>query len=176
MEAWELTAREAIRDTIHQYANNGDRLMLEQLADCFCEDGILEVRGSDPAVGHAAIMKRVGGIDGGSDETRAAAKAAQEDGRRRIIRHAITNIAFERLEPSKAVVVSYFTAFSESGLDHFGRYRDAFVRIGDRWLIEHRLGSVDWQAEDAAFSMPGGPVTGSHTYRAGRDTSSPQHR
>ena len=56
-ELWELQAREQIRDTIGAYHENGDRFRLEDLAACFTEDGVLEVKGRSPAVGRAAIVE-----------------------------------------------------------------------------------------------------------------------
>ena len=48
-------------------------------------------------------------------------------------------------------MASYFTVFTEVGLDHMGRYRDRLVPVGDRWLIAHRFVSTDWRAPDGLF-------------------------
>jgi hypothetical protein len=49
-------------------------------------------------------------------------------------------------------VASYFTVFTEIGLDHMGRYRDRLVPVGGRWLIAHRFVSTDWRAPGSIFS------------------------
>ena len=68
MEHWELTARECCRDTLAQYTHAGDRFHLDEFVAAFCEDGILEIRGSEPLRGRAAIMDRFrGGIVPRSD-------------------------------------------------------------------------------------------------------------
>ena len=45
------SAREACRDTLAQYTHAGDRYLLEEFAGAFCEDGVLEIRGSGAAAG-----------------------------------------------------------------------------------------------------------------------------
>ena len=51
VELWELSAREACRDTLAQYTHSGDRYLLEEFAGAFCEDGVLEIRGAEPLQG-----------------------------------------------------------------------------------------------------------------------------
>jgi hypothetical protein len=48
-------------------------------------------------------------------------------------------------------VLSCYTVFSDIGLDHFGRYRDRFVPVGDRWLIAHRIVTMDWRSPQSPF-------------------------
>ncbi|MCV7080364.1 aminopeptidase P family N-terminal domain-containing protein [Mycolicibacterium insubricum] len=48
-------------------------------------------------------------------------------------------------------VSSYFTVFTEIGLDHYGRYRDVFVPVAGDWLIAHRLAATDWSAENSTM-------------------------
>ena len=71
---------------------------------------------------------------------------------RRIVRHNVDNIRFELVTPGEITVASYFTVFSNAGLDHLGRYRDRFVPVGERWLIAHRFVSVDWRSPDSLFA------------------------
>lgn len=150
MELWELTAREACRDTLAQYTHAGDRYLLEEFAGAFCEDGILEVRGAAPLQGRAAIIDRFGGPSEAA-RVRQAAGAVDNDRARRVVRHNVTNVRFEAVSPTEATVASYFTVFTEIGLDHMGRYRDRLVPVGDRWLIAHRFVSTDWRAPDTTF-------------------------
>jgi SnoaL-like domain len=150
MELWELVVRESCRDTLAQYTHAGDRFLLEEFVAAFCEDGVLEIRGSDPVRGRRAIMERFGGGTAAL-QARQAAKALQPGATRRVVRHNVTNILFESVSPTEAAVASYFTVFTEVGLDHMGRYRDRLVPVAGRWLIAHRFVSVDWHAPDSTF-------------------------
>lgn len=153
MELWELIARESCRDTLAQYSHAGDRFLLEEFAAAFCEDGVLEIRGSEPITGRGAIIERFGGPSTAS-KARDAARQLPADATRRVVRHNVTNIRFESLSAEEAIVSSYFTVFTEVGADHMGRYRDRFVPVGERWLIAHRFVSTDWRAPDSTFRGP----------------------
>lgn len=145
MEPWELTARERIRDTLARYTWSGDGGRLDELAAAFCPDGVLEIRGREPLRGRAAIVEALGGV--------AATPAAP--GTRRIVRHNLANIRFTELSPEQARASSYFTVFTEIGLDHYGRYRDVLVPVatgtGTEWLIAHRFASTDWAAPNSVM-------------------------
>ncbi len=157
MELWELVARERIRDGLARYNWSGDAYRLDELTQAFCEDGELELRGRAPFRGRAAIAAFLsGGGDPGDDEARRAAlkSAAQTSGVTRIVRHNIANLRFLELTPTLARVTCYFTVLTEIGLDHYGRYRDTFVPVGDAWLIQHRFVSTDWRAADSTMAPP----------------------
>ena len=151
MELWELVAREACRDTLAQYTHSGDRYLLEDFAGSFCADGVLEIRGAEPLQGRVAIMERFGGPTAATQAQATAAKKRDAGALRRIVRHNVTNVRFESLQPDEAVVASYFTVITEIGLDHMGRYRDRLVPVGDRWLIAHRFVSTDWRSPETTF-------------------------
>ena len=142
METWELVAREQIRDTLARYNWSGDAGRLEELAETFCADGVLEIRGFRPLHGRSAIVAFLGGVTG-SVRGHADVKP--------IVRHNVANVLFTQMTPAQAHVSCYFTVFTHIGLDHFGRYRDTFVPDGDGWLIKHRKVSTDWAAPDSAM-------------------------
>ncbi len=146
MELWELAARERIRETLARYNWSGDALRLDDLAQTFCEDGALELRGSEPVRGRAAIVEVLGGAVATPNA------AAQASGVKRIVRHNLTNVCFTEVRPHEARVACYFTVFTEIGLDHYGRYRDVFVPVGDGWLIRHRFVSTDWSAPGSTMA------------------------
>jgi hypothetical protein len=157
MDVWELVARERIRDTLARYNWSGDAFRLDELACAFCPDGELEIRGREPLRGRDAIVEFLGGGAGpGDDETRRAAlrAASAGSGNRRIVRHNLTNVRFLELSPEQARVASYFTVVTEQGLDHYGRYRDTLVPVGDEWLIRHRYVSTDWRAPTSTMAPP----------------------
>ena len=147
MELWELCARERIRDTLAQYNWSGDAGRLSELAATFCADGELEVRGSAPVRGRDGIVAFLGGAVTRFD----AAATAAEPGVKRIVRHNVANIRFLEITPDQARVACYFTVYTEIGLDHYGRYRDVLVPVGDDWLIKHRFVSTDWAAPNSTM-------------------------
>ena len=155
MDVWELTARERIRDSLALYNWSGDAYRLDDLAKTFCEDGELEIRGRSPLRGRVAIVGFLGRhTEPGDDESRRAVMAAASaaSGVRHIVRHTLTNICFLELTPKHARVASYFTVFTEVGLDHYGRYRDTFVPVRDEWLIRQRYVSTDWRSPMSTMS------------------------
>jgi hypothetical protein len=156
VETWELVAREHIRDTLARYNWAGDAFRLGELAEAFCADGVLEIRGREQLQGRDAIIEFLGGSAASDDEARrAAAKAAADtSGVTRIVRHNVTNLRFQELTPTRAKVASYFTVVTELGLDHYGRYRDELVPVGDDWLISHRFVSTDWASPDSTMARP----------------------
>jgi SnoaL-like domain len=143
VEMWELIAREQIRDTLARYNWSGDSRLIEGLAETFCADGVLEIRGFQPLHGRSAIMTFLGGVTGniaGSVDVKP------------VVRHNIANVLFTSLTPDEAQVMSYFTVVTHIGLDHFGRYRDTLVPDADTWLIKHRKVSTDWVAANSAMA------------------------
>ncbi|OBG99239.1 hypothetical protein A5697_13985 [Mycobacterium sp. E3251] len=143
MQMWELVARERIRDTLARYNWSGDAGRLEDLAETFCADGVLEIRGVEPLRGRSAIVAFLGGITGN-----VAAGARVKP----VVRHNVTNVLFTALHADRAEVSSYFTVYTNAGLDHFGRYRDTLVPDGDAWLIRHRKVSTDWAAPGSTMA------------------------
>jgi hypothetical protein len=158
MELWELVARERIRDTLARYNWSGDAFQLAELALAFCQDGRLEIRGQQPLQGREAIVAFLGGAFGdpqaSGDEARRAARRAEAEasGVKRIVRHNLTNVRFLDVATDRCQVASYFTVVTEIGLDHYGRYRDTFVPVGDEWLIQHRFVSTDWRAPSSTMA------------------------
>jgi SnoaL-like domain len=142
METWELVARERIRDTLALYNWSGDAGRIDDLTQAFLVDGELEVRGMAKIQGRKAIAAFLGGV----------ATAPAEPEVKRIVRHALTNIRFTEFTPQRAHVSSYFTVFTEVGLDHYGRYRDVFVPSEDTWLIQSRFVSTDWSAPNSTMA------------------------
>lgn len=145
MQMWELVAREQIRDTLARYNWAGDAGRVEGLADTFCTDGVLEIRGADTLRGRTAIASFLSGVTG--------SVAANADVRP-VVRHNVANVLFTGLTPDEARVSSYFTVVTQIGLDHFGRYRDILVPEGGAWLIKRRKVSTDWVAPDSTMARP----------------------
>jgi SnoaL-like domain len=142
---WELVAREHIRDTLARYNWAGDAGRLSELAETFCADGVLEIRGAQPLRGRSEIVAFLGDVTG---------KIAVSADIKPIVRHNVANVLFTDVTKAEAHVSCYFTVVTHIGLDHIGRYRDTFVPGGDTWLIAHRKVSTDWSAPNSAMARP----------------------
>ena len=147
MEMWELVARERIRDTLARYNWSGDAGRLDGLAETFCTDGVLEIRGFEPLRGRSEIVKFLSGVTGNIAD--GAAKSVPV---KPLVRHNVANVSFSEVAPDQAQVASYFTVITNIGLDHCGRYRDTLVPVGDTWLISHRKVSTDWAAPESTMA------------------------
>jgi SnoaL-like domain len=147
VEMWKLVAREQIRDTLARYNWSGDAGRIDDLAETFCADGVLEVRGLEPLRGRSEIAAFLGNVT--SNVTGNVAADAEV---KPIVRHNVANVLFTELTPNQAHISSYFTVVTHIGLDHFGRYRDTLVPDSDTWLIKHRKVSTDWAAPNSAMA------------------------
>jgi hypothetical protein len=145
VEIWELVVRERIRDTLARYNWSGDAGRLDDLADTFCADGVLEIRGFEPLRGRSEIVAFLGGVTG---------NVAVSVGVRPIVRHNVANVFFDEVTRDHAQVSCYFTVVTHIGLDHVGRYRDTFTPDGGIWRIRHRKVSTDWAAPDSVMARP----------------------
>jgi SnoaL-like protein len=143
VEMWELVAREQIRDTLGQYNWSGDAGRLDELAQSFCADGVLEIPGFEPLRGRSEIVAFLGAVTG--DITVSADVKP-------VVRHNVTNVLFAEVTLDHAQVSCYYTVVTNIGLDHCGRYRDTLVPDGDAWLIKHRKVSTDWAAPNSTIA------------------------
>lgn len=133
MDLAELAAREAIRDLVAAYAHLADGGRFDELLDLFTEDGALRGGEAPEARGRDAIRAFLVGT--GRDlegVTRVA-----------FIRHHVSNLRIEMKGLDEARGVAYFLVVTDRGVDHWGRYRDEYARIGGRWLFRHRRARLD---------------------------------
>lgn len=156
MEIWELIARESIRELVAAYAQLADGGRFEELLDLFAADGVLHGGDAPEARGRDAIRRFLTGTGADLKDVTAIA----------LIRHHVSNLRIEVLGRDAARGTSYFFVVTDRGPDHWGRYRDAYVRVGDRWLFQHRRARLDgfapgsWTAERRArAAAPGAPAT-----------------
>ena len=140
----ELSAREAIRDLIARYNHAGDRGRLDELARCFAEDGAMDLEGVPLLVGRAAIHAHLSGV------VRGLAARTQ----RATLRHHVASVRILLQDRERAEAWSYFSVFTENGLDHWGRYADRLVRRGDDWLFALRKVRVDGAAPGSRMVAP----------------------
>lgn len=139
MKSWEVRAREAVRHTMAAYNAAGDRGRLDELAATFATDGALQIGDADPIVGPQAIVAELGAT-------------IRLDPAPRFVHHHVSGLHFRTVAPESIEVSSYFQVLTDAGLDHWGRYRDRFVPVGDRWLIAHRRIVADAFAPTSCFT------------------------
>jgi SnoaL-like domain len=138
MEVWELAAREEIRETLARYHHFGDSAKFAEMAALFAVDGVLEVRGEQAIEGRAAIVDYLNGVN--------RDVVAMSDVP--MLRHYSTNVTITVLSEHEATAASAFLVLAETGLDHWGRYRDRLVAADDGWRFAHRLVRTDGYAPD----------------------------
>jgi hypothetical protein len=139
MELWELTAREGIRHTLARYAHCADRGRFDELVTLFAPDGSLEIEGREPLVGRDAILAFV-------SATKSSLGATLQ---KPYIRHHLSSICIDVEDRDRATATSYFLAITERGPDHWGRYRDELVQVGESWLFKRRRVRVDGHSADS---------------------------
>ena len=138
VEAWELDAREQIRDLVASYNAHGDRGRFDEVMTLFTDDAVMDV-----GDGH---------IYSGIQEIRTIFTETQEsvhDGldndttKPRYLQHhtAIPAITFESSDAASGQ--AYFTVMTDVGVDHWGRYQDAYRVINGRWRFTARRVRVD---------------------------------
>jgi ketosteroid isomerase-like protein len=133
VEPWVLDARECIRETIARYAHAADTGHFDELASLFAPEGVLEVANEPPLVGRDAIREYLEGVGV------ALAGATTVP----LIRHHTSSVSIDVVGPDEARARCYFLAITEHGVDHWGRYRDNFVRHDEAWLFAHRRVRTD---------------------------------
>ena len=134
----DVSDRILIQDLLARYNMAGDSGRIEEVAETFAPDGILETplwRAQGPADIIAALQS------GGSVGER----------RPRFLRHNLTTSKVELLDRLSASGRTYFMVLTDIGLDHCGIYMDRFARIDGSWLIAHRQVWIDWKSEQSLF-------------------------
>ena len=139
MELWELNARECIRDTVARYNQAGDRGRYAEMIECFTDDGVLVIVDDAEYRGRPALERFFSGVSG-------TARPGLTQ-----MRHCVTNLTIDVDGPGAATAASYFQVITDIGLDHWGRYRDRLVPVGDRWLLAERSVKTDGYAPGSFF-------------------------
>jgi hypothetical protein len=139
VDTWELVARECIRDTVARYNHAGDRGRFDDMVECFTPDGVLVVLGGGTHRGREALRTFFAGV---SDTAPGLTQ----------LRHCVTNLLIDVVDPQEAEASSYFEVITDIGLDHWGRYRDRLVPVGERWLLAERSVKTDGYAPDSFFT------------------------
>jgi hypothetical protein len=138
MELWELSAREEIRETMARYHHCGDSGNFTDMAALFAVDGVLEIKGEQTVAGRAAIVEFLTGLN------RDVVAMSEVP----MLRHYSTNVTITVVSAEEATAASAFLVLAETGLDHWGRYRDRLIPADGGWRFAHRLVRTDGYAPD----------------------------
>lgn len=116
---------------VTEFAYLIDNGRTEQVADLFVEGGWYGREGGARSVGHDAIRR--------------AYALRAENSPDRVCRHLFSNLRIEFLDDDRATGCSTLTLFAGNGAPPLPAdvalvqdYRDAFLRVGDRWLFQSR--------------------------------------
>jgi ketosteroid isomerase-like protein len=123
MQDWQIVASVEIRELYGRYFFLVDNNDAQSVGDLFAEDGVLisEVMNWECA-GRAAITDYIDGL-----------RSSWSD-----IRIHIAQPDIDVVDEETATSVCYFTVFNTIGIDHWGIYRDEFVRANGKWLFSKR--------------------------------------
>ena len=142
MEAWEIEAREVIRDLVARYNACGDTAQIYSVVELFAPDGVLEIGPRDtPSVyaGRDAIRSL---FAANRDQW---ASEASSGGRPHVVRHFVSTheVTFDDARTARGR--SHFLVLMAHGLDHWGRYFDDYAVVDGRWLFSERHIHIDPQ-------------------------------
>ena len=134
MEAWELDAREQIRGLVAAYNALGDRGRLDGVMALFADDAVMDIGDGRTYEGVDQICTIFTGtrdsiLDGGDGP--------------RFLQHHTTGLHVTLAGSDEATGHAYFTVMTDRGLDHWGRYQDAYRPVGDAWLFASRRVRID---------------------------------
>ena len=145
MEAWELDAREQIRDLVASYNAHGDRGRFDEVMALFADDAVMDVGDGRTYTGVDEIRTIFTGTrdsvtDGSSDGT---ADGSTGPPGPRYLQHHTAAPAITVDGPREASGQTYFTVMTDAGVDHWGRYQDAYRVVEGRWRFASRRVRVD---------------------------------
>lgn len=135
MDAWEVEARECIRDLVARYNANGDSGRIDAVVALFATDAELEVPGRSLR-GREEIRSFLAGIG-------AETRSRMGDAGFKLIRHFTATHQIDVTSRDHATGRCYYAVLTDRGLDHWGRYVDEYRREDDRWLFAKRRATVD---------------------------------
>ncbi len=145
MRAWQLAARESIRDLVARYNATGDSGRFGETLALFAQDAVLEIVPDHCYRGRDEIHELF---------TRAAATARAHDGDRdqsrdgheseiRLLRHFTATHQIDLVGRAEASGRCYYAVLTERGLDHWGRYLDHYHCSRGRWRFSLRKVFID---------------------------------
>jgi hypothetical protein len=144
MEAWEVEARECIRDLVARYNAHGDSADVDGVVDLFAPDAVMEMGPKEaPTVYRGREEIRTIFTD---TRERWATDAADRRGPPHV-RHFVSTHEITFQDERRARGRSYFLVLMAHGLDHWGRYFDEYEAADGRWLFTRRRVRLDGRVE-----------------------------
>ena len=140
-------ARAEIAALIASLSNVGDAGDIEALSKLFAETGTYTLQDGSKATGPEAIEKML------SEFSKNMASAG--DAAPKFMRHNVTTSHIEVEGSTEAGGDTYFLNVNDQGLDHWGRWRDRFVREGEAWLFTSREVVVEGMADSSWLKEEG---------------------
>ncbi len=144
----EMLAREEIRVLLASYSMAGDRARLNELANLFTPNGVLN--GWKRLEGREVIIEGLAGRR--TDATEGPDRAPS------LVRHNLTSSLVTFDSETVARGRTYFFVVTNIGPDHMGVYVDRFQKHEGNWLIAERRVQIDWVADNGhtrATQRPG---------------------
>ena len=146
MEPWELDAREQIRGLVAAYNALGDRGRFDAVMALFAEDAVMDVGDEGSYEGLDQIRTIFTGtrdsILDGNGEGDGAGDGSSGDGPR-FLQHHTTGLHITLDGRAEAIGHSYFTVMTDRGMDHWGRYQDAYRPVDGHWRFASRRVRID---------------------------------
>lgn len=140
----ELKDRVEIQNLFATAAQTGDVRKAEDYANCFTEDGVLEI---DRLIeGRDAIRAFMSGR---------SIVTKPPEGPPTFISHNLTTSRVEFTGAGAAKARTYWLVMSAAGLDHSGYYDDRLRKVEGRWLIAHRRPRTLWFSRDSVVRQGG---------------------
>ena len=150
MEVWELDAREQIRDLVAAYNAHGDRGRFDELLALFAHDASMDI-------GDGATYEGVNAIRSIFTDTRDSVVDAAGP---KFLQHHTTGLLLAVADREHATGRAYFTVMTDRGIDHWGRYQDAYRLVNDVWQFTFRRVKTDGRTPGGwADQRLGGGVT-----------------
>jgi hypothetical protein len=144
----EAIAREAIRDLVARYNASGDSGRVEQVLELFWPDATMEVGGPEAPRVHTGLDE-IGTIFTGAAATtfRPTTSPAPSSVFRHHVRHFVATHVIDFADASHATGYAYFQVLMPHGLDHWGRYFDAYESRDGEWRFARRKVVLDGRRE-----------------------------
>jgi hypothetical protein len=139
VDAWELAAREEIRDLVARYNANGDTGRFSQVLELFAPDAVMDLDDGRTFTGPDEILTIFTGT------------RDRSPGDPAYVRHFTATHQIDVESRSAATGRCYFQVLTDIGLDHWGRYVDRYVVVDGRWRFAHRRATVDGRSPGSRF-------------------------
>ena len=145
----DVIARESIRDLITRYNSYSDAGRFDPLWELFAEDAVMEIGDAGAEMTQWQGRANVKRIFTGARERVEGQGATSGPA---YIRHFTATHQIDLVDADHATGRCYFAVIIDSGLDHWGRYIDRYVRADGAWRFQHRGVLIDGRVPTSWFT------------------------